>query len=255
MRLLTKTWIEEHAQQLDSWEQLAYKDFSTMMKDKRHPYPCVPGKQGFITDSLRFGFADNPESSHACKQAADYLKEYGEVSRETGKYASLVLFFNTENTEWNLDYYQSLFWEILNKIHAYDEKSWPEHIPSDPDQNAWEFCFHGEPYFVFCATPAHLDRNSRYFPYLLLAFQPRFVFDEINSGTSQGRKLKSIIRARLNNYDNIPIHPDLKWYGEKDNLEWKQYFLKDDSTSLPKCPFSGLSNLSDQGNDKSAGGK
>ena len=239
MKLLTKTWIEEHGPHLTTWKQSAFKDFSTMMNEKEHLYPCVPGKQGFNSDSLRFGFADSPDSPHACNQAAEYLRQYSEVSRDTGKYASLVLFFNTEKQEGDIEYYQSLFWKILNNIHAHDEKSWPEHIPLDPAQSAWEFCFHGEPYFVFCATPAHLNRRSRFFPYLLLAFQPRFVFDEINSESSQGRKLKNIIRTRLKNYDHSPVHPDLKWYGEKDNLEWKQYFLKDDNTSLPKCPFSG----------------
>ncbi|SFF91309.1 hypothetical protein SAMN05216353_11372 [Halobacillus alkaliphilus] len=239
MKLLTKTWIEEHISHLDSWKQNAFKDFSTMMNEKENLYPCVPGKQGFNSNSLRFGFADSPDSPHACKQASDYLRQYSKVSRVTGKYASLVLFFNTEKQEGNIEYYQALFWKILNHIHAYDEKSWPGHIPLDPVQSAWEFCFHGEPYFVFCATPAHLNRKSRFFPYLLLAFQPRFVFDEINSETSQGRKLKNIIRTRLKNYDNSPIHPDLKWYGEEGNLEWKQYFLKDDNSSLSKCPFSG----------------
>lgn len=26
-------------------------------------------------------------------------------------------------------------------------------------------------------------------------------------------------------------------YGEEDNFEWRQYFLRDDDTLLSKCPF------------------
>ncbi|MCA1011153.1 YqcI/YcgG family protein [Halobacillus halophilus] len=255
MKLLTKTWLEEHGTHLASWKQSSFRDFSNMMNEKEHLYPCVPGKKGFNSDSLRFGFADSPDSPNACKQAAEYLKQYSEISRDTGKYASLILFFNTETQERDIEHYQALFWKILNNLHTYDEKSWPEDIPLDPSQSAWEFCFHGEPYFVFCATPAHQNRKSRFFPYLLLAFQPRFVFDEINSETPQGRKLKKIIRTRLKNYDHYPIHPDLKWYGEEGNLEWKQYFLRDDHSSLSKCPFSGKNQSPSQGNDNETGGK
>ena len=98
----------------------------------------------------------------------------------------------------------------------------------NPAHHKWEFCFDEEPYFVFCATPAHTLRKSRHFPFLLLAFQPRWVFEEINNSTAFGHKMKKLIRKRLIEYDAIPCHPDLKWYGQEDNHEWKQYFLSDD---------------------------
>jgi uncharacterized protein len=239
----SKSWIEKHIEELTPWQQSAYKHFSDVMVDEEHQYPCVPGKQGFQRDTLRFGFAEDPRTTGSIQQVASLLKDYGKISRDTGKYASLVVFFQTEELEESgIDDYQDLFWGVLNRVHELDETQWPDNISKDPHQHTWEFCFDGEPYFAFCATPAHSIRKSRHFPYFLIAFQPRWVFDEINSSTAFGQKLKKVIRKRLMEYDEIAPHPSLKWYGEEDNHEWKQYFLRDDDTSLSKCPFSNRNN-------------
>lgn len=236
--LLSKNWIDQHFDELTPWQQEAYTQFSDMMCDEQHPYPCVPGKQGFQKDMLRFGFADDPRTPDSIEQLASLLKDYGDISRDTGNYASLVVFFHSEDLrEAEIDSFQDLFWEVLSRVHELDETPWPDDISKDPHHHTWEFCFGGEPYFAFCATPAHAVRKSRHFPNFLIAFQPRWVFDEINSSTAFGQKLKKVIRKRLVEYDEIDAHPSLKWYGQEDNLEWQQYFLSDDDSSLSKCPF------------------
>lgn len=238
--LCSKSWIDQHLEELTPWQQSAFTHFRAVMCDEEHPYPCVPGKQGFLTDTLRFGFAEDPRKDEAVDKLESLLKQYGEISRETGNYASLVVFFNSgeiRGDDHSVESYQHIFWDLLNRVHELDEKPWPDDIAQDPHDHTWEFCFNGEPYFAFCATPAHHDRKSRHFPYLLLAFQPRWVFDEINSSTVFGQKLKKVIRNRLLKYDDIEPHPSLKWYGQEDNYEWKQYYLSDDDSSMSKCPF------------------
>ncbi|MCA0173804.1 YqcI/YcgG family protein [Bacillus sp. RAR_GA_16] len=230
---------------MEEWQRDVYAQFSAMLEDGEKPYPCIPGKQGFHQDHLRFGFVEDPTKSITCAQLATLLKEYGEVARDTGKYASLVVFFDSRtlvDQKVDVEQYQSYFWSLLNKVHELDEKPWPEDIPTDPHDPKWEFCFNGEPYFAFCATPAHQVRKSRQFPCFLIAFQPRWVFDEINAETIFGQKLKKAIRQRLVSYDGIPAHPALKWYGQQDNYEWEQYFLSDDEASLSKCPFHAMKN-------------
>ncbi|MEI5906940.1 YqcI/YcgG family protein [Bacillus spongiae] len=241
--LCSNSWIEQNMEKLTNWQQSAYNHFSEIMCDELHHYPCIPGKQAFDKGTLRFGFAQDPRSNTASEELADLLKQYGEISRDTGKYASLVVFFNSENIpEQNdgIEMYQQIFWSVLNRVHELDETSWPEGIAKDPYDHTWEFCFDGEPYFAFCATPAHRVRQSRHFPYFLIAFQPRWVFDDINSSTVFGKKLKKVIRERLIEYDEAEPHPSLKWYGQEDNYEWKQYFLTDDDSSPSKCPFQNM---------------
>ncbi|KHE68232.1 YqcI/YcgG family protein [Halobacillus sp. BBL2006] len=244
MFLCTKSWIEKNKGELDSWKRSAFEQFSTMMIDKENPYPCVPGIQGFVKDMLRFGFSGDPRKETSAEQLAQLLKAYGKVSRETGPYASLVVFFDSRTLDDQVDTggYQRIFWELLNKVHEYDDQPWPDCIPESPSHNEWEFCFDQEPYFTFCATPAHTQRKSRHFPFFLLAFQPRWVFEKINASTTLGNKLKDIIRKRLVSFDETNPHPDLKWYGQEDNYEWKQYFLNDDSSSPANCPFMTLKN-------------
>lgn len=242
MELYTKSWMDEHGEEMEDWHRIVYAQFAAMLGDGEKPYPCIPGKQGFHQDHLRFGFVEDPTKSMASVQLATLLKEYGEVARDTGKYASLVVFFDSRTLLGDVDQYQSCFWSLLNKVHELDEEPWPADIPTDPHNPKWEFCFNGEPYFAFCATPAHQIRKSRQFPCFLIAFQPRWVFDEINAETTFGQKLKKAIRQRLVSYDGIPAHPALKWYGQQDNYEWEQYFLSDDESSLSKCPFHAMKN-------------
>lgn len=242
MHLLTKSLIEDHEASLEPWELSAFNYFKQMMLDRKHPYPCVPGIQGFLEDSLRFGFAEDPRSLKAAKQFSTLLKKYGQISRNTGRYASIVVFFNTENLagDTSTQSYQEIFWTLLTRLHQLDEKPWPDDISPFPEDPSWEFCFDGEPYFAFCATPAHSERKSRHFSHFLVALQPRWVFHDIHNGTSYGRKLKAVIRQRLEDYDERPAHPALKWYGEEDNLEWQQYFLQDDDQTPSKCPFKAM---------------
>lgn len=243
--LFDKDWLENQLETLPLWKQEAYRSFSSIIADDENTYPCVPGRQGFLTNNLRFSFMSDPREEGSAKELANALQKYGAISRDTGKYASLAVFAETPTDmleNYDVEDYRELFWTILNNVSSFDQKEWPEDIPTDPSDHKWEFYFDGEPYFAFCATPAHEVRRSRQFPCLLLAFQPRWVFNEINDSTAFGRNMKKLIRKRLIEYDGIPGHPDLKWYGREDNHEWKQYFLSDDNSSPSKCPFMRLKN-------------
>ncbi|XOJ01363.1 YqcI/YcgG family protein [Paenibacillus polymyxa] len=227
-------------ERLPSWQQDAYSQFGKMIADEDNTYPCVPGRMGFLSGHLRYGFTCDPRSEQAAEDMADLLRQYGPVSRDTGHYASMVVICETPSDlkdHTTVEQYQTLFWQMLNRVSSHDTEPWPEHISTDPHDSSWEFCFGGEPYFCFCATPAHELRASRHFPYLMFAFQPRWVFESINDNTPLGRKMKTLIRKRLAAYDAVPAHPSLMWYGQQDNLEWKQYFLPDDEQTPSKCPF------------------
>ncbi|MBD1371121.1 YqcI/YcgG family protein [Hazenella sp. IB182357] len=241
--ILDRKWIEDNFSTLAPWQQTAYQAFTTMIADDKNTYPCIPGRQGFLANHLRFSFIADPRTENAPHQLATAIQTYGMCSRNTGTYASLVTLFETPQdmqTQYTIEDYRQLFWNLLNQLTPLDPSPWPAEIPSQPTDPKWEFCFGGEPYFAFCATPAHQTRKSRRAENFLIAFQPRWVFTHINQSTHLGKTMKQAIRKRLIQYDGKPAHPDLKWYGEGDNLEWKQYFLSDDDLSPSKCPFQRL---------------
>jgi uncharacterized protein len=225
------------------WEQTAFVRFEEKMTDKSSPFPCIPATIGFSTNQLRYGFVGDPSEESTLFELASILKQYTEVSRKLGKYTSLIIFYKLTaemKATYTVEQYEQLFWNHLSNLTALDEKEWPEGIKTDPHDSLWEFCFHGEKYFIFCATPAHSMRKSRHFPTMMLAITPRWVLKEFNSVEAYAPKIKKQIRNRLSKYDSISIHPALNSYGDQDNFEWKQYYLRDDHTTLSKCPFHKL---------------
>ncbi|MEK5257500.1 YqcI/YcgG family protein [Paenibacillus sp. FSL F4-0125] len=243
--LNTKVWLDEHLAELTYWQQDAFRQFTSMIADPEGKYPCIPGRQGFLSNHLRFGFVADPRSEESTIEVAQLLRQYGECSRDTGKYASLVLFFETPEDlakGFTIEEYEDLFWSVLDRVSTVDTVPWPDEISTDPSHPSWEFCFDGHPYFAFCATPAHELRRSRHTPYFVIAFQPRWVFENINDSTAFGRNMKKQIRKKLADYDSVPAHPSLQWYGQEDSLEWKQYFLRDDESAPSKCPYTYMKN-------------
>lgn len=230
---------------LGKWQQDAFQLFESKMTDKTHKFPCIPATIGFKLNHFRYGFLSDPRSDQAADELAELLSMYGEQSQAFGKYTSLIAFFETPpdiQKNYQVSDYRQLFWDVLSKVSSRDHEEWPSHIPTDPHHHVWEYCYAGEQYFMYCATPAHDHRQSRYFPYFIYAITPRWVLTEFNSNAQTAAQLKSKIRERIEAYDEVGIHPDLQSYGSQDNYEWKQYFLNDDNTSTAesKCPFAHL---------------
>ena len=237
--LLDKIEIEKHSSMLQQWQREAFQSFVHKMTDKEHPFPCIPATLGFNLNHLRYAFIEDLRTAESAHELASVLKKYGSISRETGNYASLIVFIKPNATVCpSIAENELLFWHIMSKVSELDEKPWPAHIPQNPHDRYWEFCFNEEPYFIYCATPEHKLRKSRAFPVMMLAITPRWVLHHFRSSHPHVDNMKTLIRERLTAYDQTPPHPDLKLYGHEDNFEWKQYFLRDDQTTLSACPFA-----------------
>ncbi|MBS8263747.1 YqcI/YcgG family protein [Mesobacillus boroniphilus] len=225
--------------QMQEWEKRALDKFLAKMSDKEKPFPCIPATIGFSKNQLRYGFVGDPRENSTLTELSSLLTSYTELSSKIGNYTSLIVFYETPESmnDNTVEEFEQLFWNHLNGLSSLDKFDWPEDIPTDPHDPIWEFCFHGEKYFMYCATPAHKNRKSRHFDVMMLAITPRWVLQEFNKSQSYARRIKAHVRERLSKYDSISIHPDLNTYGSEDNFEWRQYFLRDDDTSLSKCPY------------------
>ncbi|MGN8644569.1 YqcI/YcgG family protein [Gracilibacillus sp. HCP3S3_G5_1] len=224
---------------LDPWQETMIRRFKEKMLDKEKPFPCIPATIGFALDQLRYGFLGVPTEEQTMQELAALLGIYSKHAREFGDYTSLIVFYKIpeeQKKSYTVEQYEQLFWEQLSNLRIYDSEEWPNDIPVDPHHHLWEFCFHGERYFIYCATPSHKQRNSRSFSTFMLAITPRWVFQNFNEWKHAEKIIKQV-RRRVQNYDSVPIHPELKSYGEHNNFEWKQYFLRDDNQNLSKCPF------------------
>lgn len=166
------------------------------------------------------------------------LKEFLDFSRrnKVNKHA-LVVFVEPEQPEQTFKYYDNYFWNILNYLHSQDKKEWSKEVAKDPNDPHWEFSFDGDPIFISVNMPAYKKRVTRNLgKSLILIFQPRWIFADIAHDSVVGSKVINVIRSRVEEIENMPIHPDLGGYGEK--LEWKQYVLTDNNEERKgKCPF------------------
>ncbi|AGT32333.1 hypothetical protein M493_10360 [Geobacillus genomosp. 3] len=226
------------------WQREAMSAFAAKMADRSRLFPCIPAVQAYALDDLRYGFASDPRSETAAQELAALLAEFAETSRQIGNDAALVVFFDTPAEladGYTVAQFEELFWQLLRQTSALDVRGWLDVVPLDPNDPLWEFCFHRERFFMYCATPAHRKRQSRHFPWFMLAATPRWVLEQFYAEPVKAEKIKQRIRERLGRYDTAPVHPDLNSYGNPDNYEWKQYFLRDDETSLPACPFQRAS--------------
>ncbi|MDO7905575.1 YqcI/YcgG family protein [Paenibacillus sp. JX-17] len=222
---------------LEDWKKEACLAFASKMSNREARFPCIPATHAFAQGHLRYSFVSHPWSGSAGREMAEILAEYGRSSRSFGDYSSLVIFFEPEEEIRSVLEYENVFWSLLSDVSQLDSMPWPEDIPEDPHQPMWEFCYEDERYFVYCGTPAHHARQSRSFPYFMLALTPRWVLTRWNANPQKAAAIAPRIRSRLKAYDAVPAHPELKQYGAQGNLEYKQYFLRDDDTSPGGCPF------------------
>jgi FPC/CPF motif-containing protein YcgG len=241
-----KIWDKNEIQDMpiESWERMTYEDFKNIVVDKERSFPCTLGVAGFAANQLRFGFISNDINSiEAYKNIAAMLQSFIPCARSFGKNTSLVVFFN-EITDFGIEKYEKIFWNILNSTSALDARAWPHYISTNPNDSLWEFSFAGEPIFVVCNSPSHKARRSRFSKNFMITFQPRWVFDGvIGDGAPNSEKIKIEIRRRLSLFDEIPPSPDLGAYGNNDNHEWKQYFLQDvNEPRVQGCPFNSKIN-------------
>lgn len=239
--MLTQKDMDDQTK-IPKWLVKEYETFSKMVLNPK--FPCYFGTLAERKGEIRYTFVENNDYSKLPVTLASFL----DMTQETpDKRQNLTVFFEPETEEMPLEFYTKKTWEVLQNLHKNDPSSWPEKVPYDPQHRAWEFCFNGEPVFVFSGSPAYLKRHSRnYGNSLILIFQPTRIFQGFESDTPEGVKARNIIRSRLLEWDDdeVDIPPDSSKLGEKKDYYWKQYVISDDNKPIKgACPFHAKERL------------
>jgi FPC/CPF motif-containing protein YcgG len=150
--------------------------------------------------------------------------------------SSLIAFFEPDPSITDHKSFVARFWQILQLLHDHDRDPVTDKAPDHP---LWEFAFERCEMFVVGASPTYQCRRSRNLgPGVVLVFQPRSLF--IDPATSQpiAAPVRQRIHKRMMAYDGMTVHPDIGFYGNIGNREWKQYALPDDNDpEAGSCPF------------------
>ncbi len=199
---------------LEKWQSVVFADFDAVINNKERPFPCLFGVNGYRKNMLRFSFFEEISAKNIRNDLITYCENY----KCFGKQTSLVIFEKPSVVK-SISYYRDKFWQILKDLVSEDIHDWPQQIPENLDHPAWEFCFHKEPIFVICNTPAHVNRLSRRSPGFMLTFQPRWVFDDLLDTEQKATRAFATVTERLQHYDITDKSPLLGKYGNLKNRE------------------------------------
>jgi uncharacterized protein len=198
-------------------------------------YPCFFGTMAEKRGEMFYSYVNDQDT----RDLPATMQTFAElVSLPQYRKNNIAVFFEPDREPLTHAAYNDWFWSILQHLHDVDPDPHADAQP-DPSHEDWEFSFAGVETFVVCACPSFRQRHSRNLgPGMVLLSQPRSVFVDTITNKVIGREARNQVRKRIETWDAIPAHPDLGFYGDPGNLEWKQYFL--DDANLPaddRCPF------------------
>ncbi|MEQ5838803.1 YqcI/YcgG family protein [Paraburkholderia acidicola] len=210
--------------------------YAMLREQVMHPeYPCFFGTMAEKRGEMFYGYVNGKDISGL----AATMQTFSELaSLPQYRKNNIAVFFEPDQQPLAHEAYQQFFWHALQHLHNVDPDPEADH-QYEPSHEDWEFSFAGVQMFVVCACPSFQVRHSRNLgPGMVLLFQPRSVFVDTITNKVIGREARNQVRKRLETWDDIGAHPDLGFYGDPGNLEWKQYFLTDENVRAEdRCPF------------------
>jgi len=232
------TFAEAHGA-LPTWARSAYLELRDKLLDER--FPCTFGTTAQRRGDVLYAFVDGAASAQR-NGIRDALLAFTDRLHQLDPVAASLLPLAVLRPLPSQSSLESLFsdgWSLLQWLHEHDPSPWPKHVPHDPNDARWSFCFGAVPLFVTFKTPVHDRRRSRHLSRgALVLFQAREGFDTLAGDTPRGRRARRIIREKLAAYDDVPVSPALGHYGTLGNREWMQYFASDDTEPMAsQCPF------------------
>lgn len=224
---------------LSNWKREGWEEFSTRISAPE--FPCLFSRRAWSAKTIHVLFCE-PDRHDGYYQFLRGLIAYTDMVNATPvnkrMFSPLVVFFSPEFSS-SLEPHE-LGWDILNWAHEHDIAQWPRNVPIDPEAAEWTYCFNGVELFINMSSDKHKKLKNRNlgsrFNFVINA---REIFDIVANGeTKGGRQARERIRNRVKNYNDGIMPTELGFYGEEENLEWRQYQLQEASVKRPsQCPF------------------
>lgn len=215
----------------EEWKLDAYKQYKAKLRAP--DYPCFFGQSGEARGEMLYTFV----AQHNLHELIINMQQFvGLTGAPPYERCSLIAFFEPDSSITNHTVFVARFWDILQFLHEHDRDPAVERTPDHP---LWEFSFERCEMFVVGASPTYQRRCSRNLgPGIVLVFQPRFLFIDPITAQPIAAPVRKRIHKRMLAYDGLPVHPDIGFYGDLLNREWKQYALPDDNEpETGACPF------------------
>ena len=226
------------------WFAGAHAEFrDTLLSDAG--YPCHFGVTSERSDQNWFTALDESRPGLGTAELAGTLSDFVPLARFGSSRQSLVVLVGPPRRHPELAQHAAQFWAVLRQLSRHDRQPWPIGRPLDPGLPDWHWCFAGQPWFVFGASPGYRHRRSRNVGRCLtMVFQlAERVFEGLGASSPAGKAAKREIRGRLAQYDLAGPHPHLGDTEHSSDYKWRRYFLPDDNRTFDEqaCPWTAPS--------------
>lgn len=220
------------------WQTDGFRDVALRLEDK--DFPCLFARHAWKSQTLLFGFVSvHNASANLVAIMQSFVQRTRRLPEEERLYSPLLLIFEQPGLD-SLKEAQRFGWQQLQILHDSDPHDWPAHIPLNPQDSAWTFCFGGIEFFFNISCPGHSQIRSRNLgKRVVFVVNPRAHFDILASQHDpKGSKVREKIRNRVCDYNNGYLPSELGFYGNESSLEWKQYQLNEPGALNPeRCPL------------------
>ncbi len=215
----------------DDWKLEAYEQYKARLRAPE--YPCFFGQSGEARGEVLYTFVAEGGLDEFVTNMRQFVSLIEAPPHER---SSLTAFFEPDPSMTDHRSFVARFWQVLQFLHEHDREPAVDRIPDEP---LWEFSFEGCEMFVVGASPTYQRRRSRNLgPGAVLVFQPRSLFIDPATSEPIAASVRQRIHKRMLAYDGMTVHPDIGFYGNAGNREWKQYALPDDNEpETGTCPF------------------
>jgi uncharacterized protein len=215
----------------EDWKLASYEHYRTRLRDA--DYPCFFGQGGEAHGEMLYTFIAESRVEELATNMRRFVSLIGTPQYER---SSLVAFFEPDRTMSDHASFVTHFWQVLQLLHGQDSDPATDITPNHPH---WEFSFERCEMFVVGTSPTYRVRRSRNLgPGMVLIFQPRSLFIDPTTSKPIAVEVRRRIHSRMLAYDGMVVHPDIGFYGDPLNREWKQYALPDDNEpEVGTCPF------------------
>lgn len=204
-------------------------------------FPCIFGKKASKNNTIQWLFCESSDN-----QKSSFLRgviEYTNFIKATLPEERLLypLIAVIQNDAKNLKEEHEIAWEFIQYLIDNEPTQWPLDVPQDPNNHEWCACFNEVQLFINISSSKHLKYKSRNLgSNICLVINPRQIFDVVAPlNKVKGIKIREKIRERVETYNGFPAPKELGFFGDKNNLEWKQYQLYEQGgLENTKCPLN-----------------
>lgn len=197
-------------------------------------YPCMFARSVLRNDQLVVCHYRSLTNSAVAEKLSCDLGRFARAPQPRHGFRSFAAAFCEECPTSETDF-ERLLWDLLDRLHRYDEAAWSPTVSSDPDHPEFGFSFAGRAFFIIGMHP-RASRPARRFAWPMVVFNLHSQFESLRN-EGHYAEIRQMIRKRDEAFAGT-ANPMLEDFGQRS--EARQYAGRAVGSDW-RCPFKSPS--------------